>query len=51
MELFRYSRSIYSRQTEMIGASWDLLPWFVGAGLVFIAAHAAIMLIARRRKH
>jgi len=50
MELFRYSRSIYSRQTEMIGASWDLLPWFAAAGLVFILVHAAIMLIARRRR-
>ena len=51
MELFRYSKSIYSRQSEMIGASWDLLPWFAAAGLAFIVAHAAIMLIARRRKN
>jgi len=50
MELFRYSRSIYTRQTELIGASWDLLPWFAAAGVAFVLVHAVIMLLARRRK-
>jgi len=42
MELFRYSRSIYGGSDVMIGASWDLLPWFVGAALAFIVIHAAV---------
>jgi len=39
MELFRFSRSIYGQQV-LIGASWDLLPWFFAAGLAFIVIHA-----------
>ncbi len=40
MELFRYSKSIYGGSDALIGASWDLLPWFVGAGVAFIIVHA-----------
>ena len=40
MELFRYSRSLYGGDETIIGASWDLLGWFVSAALVFIVAHA-----------
>ena len=36
IELFRYSKSIYGGSDLMIGANWDLLPWFVGAGAAFI---------------
>jgi hypothetical protein len=50
MELFRYSRSIYGGQDQLIGASWDLLQWFVGAALAFIVLHAILSAIARRRR-
>jgi hypothetical protein len=40
MELFRYASSVYG-QPVLLGASWDLLGWFFGAGVLFIAAHAA----------
>jgi hypothetical protein len=39
MHLFRYSQGIYG-DDQLVGASWDLLWWFVAAGLVFIVAHA-----------
>jgi hypothetical protein len=40
MELFRFASSIYG-QPVLLGASWSLLGWFVGAGAAFIVAHAA----------
>jgi hypothetical protein len=49
MDIFRYSKSIYGGSDVMIGASWDLLPWFAGAALVFIVVHAAIKAMASRR--
>jgi len=49
MELFRYSRSIYGGQNQLVGASWDLLPWFVGAALAFIILHAVLTALAKRR--
>jgi hypothetical protein len=49
MELFRYSRSIYGGSDQLIGASWDLLPWFVGAAVLFIVAHALLSAMAKRR--
>jgi hypothetical protein len=49
MELFRYSRSIYGGSDQLIGASWDLLPWFVGAALAFIVAHAVLNALAKHR--
>jgi hypothetical protein len=50
MELFRYSKSIYGGSDALIGASWDLLPWFVGAGAAFIIVHAVGMAIFGRRQ-
>ncbi len=44
MELFRFSRSIYGQQV-MIGASWDLLPWFFAAGAAFIVLHAIYKIV------
>lgn len=41
MELFRYATSIYG-QKQLIGASWDLLIWFAGAGAAFILVHALV---------
>ncbi len=40
MHLFRFATSIYGDSDVVIGASWDLLPWFVAAGAVFIIGHA-----------
>jgi hypothetical protein len=50
MELFRYSRSIYGGSDQLIGASWDLLPWFVGAAILFIVAHAVLSAVKRRAR-
>jgi hypothetical protein len=49
MQLFRYSTSIYGGTDVLIGASWDLLPWFVAAGAVAIVTHAVIKALAARR--
>ena len=47
--LFRYSKSIYGGQEQLIGASWDLLPWFVALGIAFIVVHAIVVAFASRR--
>jgi hypothetical protein len=39
MEFLRYASSVYG-QPVLLGASWDLLGWFVGAGVAFIVLHA-----------
>lgn len=49
MQLFRYSTSIYGGGDVLIGASWDLLPWFVVAGAVFIVAHAVFKAVTSRQ--
>ena len=49
MPLFRYSTSIYGGSDVLIGASWDLLKWFVFAGAVAIVLHAAIKAATSRR--
>ena len=49
MQLFRYSTSIYGGSDVLIGASWDLLPWFVLAGAVVIVLHAAFKALGSRR--
>jgi hypothetical protein len=49
MEFLRYSRSIYGGSDQLIGASWDLLPWFVGAAIAVIIIHALLSAFARRR--
>lgn len=48
MELFRVSRNLYGQET-LVGVSWDLLWWFVGAGAAFIVAHAVWMAFRRSR--
>jgi hypothetical protein len=50
MHLFRYTKSIYGGQEQMVGASWDLLPWFVGAALAFIVLHALLSALAKARR-
>jgi hypothetical protein len=49
MQFFRYSTSIYGGGDTVIGASWDLLPWFVAGGAAFIVAHAVARAITSRR--
>jgi len=49
MQLFRYSKSIYGGSDVLIGASWDLLPWFVLAGAAAIVLHAAVKAVTARR--
>jgi hypothetical protein len=49
MQLFRYSTSIYGGSDVLIGASWDLLKWFVVAGAVVIVLHAAVKAATTRR--
>jgi hypothetical protein len=48
MQVFRYTRSVYG-QEQLVGASWDLLPWFVAAALVFIILHAIVAARAKAR--
>lgn len=38
-DLFRVSRDAYGQET-LIGVSWDLVWLFIGAAVIFIAAHA-----------
>jgi hypothetical protein len=49
MTLFRYATSVYG-QSVLVGASWDLIWWFVGAGAAFIAVHAAVKALAGARE-
>jgi cytochrome b subunit of formate dehydrogenase len=39
MELFRYATSVYG-QDQLLGANWELIWWFGGAGLAYIVADA-----------
>jgi len=48
MELFRFASSVYG-QPVLLGASWDLLVWFVGAGAAFIVVHATYKALAGSR--
>jgi hypothetical protein len=46
--MFRYATSVYG-QTVLVGASWDLIWWFVGAGAAFIVVHAAVKALTGSR--
>jgi hypothetical protein len=50
MHLFRFATSIYGDSDVVIGASWELLPWFVAAGGAFILVHAVVKAVAGRRR-
>jgi hypothetical protein len=50
MQFFRYSKSIYGGQEQLIGASWDLLPWFVAAGAAVIVMHAIVIAFVKMRQ-
>ncbi len=46
--LFRTATSVYG-QSELVGASWDLFPWFVGAAVVFVVLDIIRMALFGRR--
>jgi cytochrome b subunit of formate dehydrogenase len=46
--LFRTATSVYG-QTELVGASWDLFPWFVGAAILFIVLDILRFVLVGRR--
>jgi hypothetical protein len=48
MQFFRYSTSIYGGDDVLIGASWDLLKWFVVAGAAAIVVHAVVAAVMSR---
>jgi hypothetical protein len=50
VHLFRFATSIYGDSDVVIGASWDLLPWFIAAGAAFILVHAVVKAVAGRRQ-
>jgi hypothetical protein len=33
----------------LVGASWDLIWWFVGAGVAFIVVHAVLKAVTKPR--
>jgi hypothetical protein len=49
MQLFRYSKSIYGGQEQLIGAAWDLLPWFAAAGLAVVVLHLLVTISVKVR--
>ena len=46
MQLFRHASSIYGGSDVIIGASYDLLVWFVAPGAAFILVHAVFKAVA-----
>jgi hypothetical protein len=44
VELFRYATSVYGDRV-LLGASFDLLEWFVAAGIAAILAHAIFKIV------
>ena len=44
MEFLRVTKNAWGQET-LAGASWDLIPWFVGAALLFIVLHALWMAV------
>jgi hypothetical protein len=50
MSLFHYANSIYGGSETLIGANYDLLPWFALAGVGFAIAHAVFKAVAAPSK-
>ena len=50
MSLFHYANSIYGGSETLIGANYDLLPWFALAGLGFAIAHAVFKAVTAPSK-
>ena len=40
MNLLRTDTNAWGQEVLLLGISWDLLPWFVSAGVALIVAHA-----------
>jgi hypothetical protein len=38
VDIFRVTKSVYGQET-LIGVSWQLFWWFLGAALLFVAVH------------
>ena len=49
MPLFRVTTSIYGGSDVVIGASWDLLPWFAATGAAVIIVHAVVKAVVGGR--
>ena len=47
MQFFRHANSIYGGSDVIIGASYDLLLWFVAAGAAFILMHAVFKAVTK----
>ncbi len=47
MQLFRHANSIYGGSDVIIGASYDLLAWFVAAGAAIILMHAVFKAVTK----
>jgi len=47
--VFRYSKSIYGGQEQLIGASFDLLSWFAVAGIAFVIVHLVAAALSKSR--
>jgi hypothetical protein len=45
----RYTSSIFGGEDVLLGASFDLLKWFVAAGAAVIVIHAAYKAVAGKR--
>jgi len=50
VHLFRFATSIYGDSDVVIGASWDLLPYFVAAGFAVVVFHALGKAIGNARR-
>lgn len=48
MELFRLGTDVWGREVVQ-GVSWDLLPVFFWAGVLFICVHALLSALRRKR--
>ncbi|HVV93208.1 MAG TPA: hypothetical protein VHD15_07305 [Hyphomicrobiales bacterium] len=50
MEFVRMSQGIYGQST-IVGAAWDVLPWFAVLGAAIIVLHIlAVDVIGRRKR-
>ncbi len=49
MDIFRYTSNAWG-QRVLEGLSWDLIGYFAGAGVVFIALHAGYMYFWQKKK-
>ena len=48
MDVLRYTRNVWGQEV-LEGISWDLIPVFVGAAILFISAHLIYKRVLDRR--